>query len=532
MDFSDSDNSNSIENIDEENFINNKHGFLLNYNRLKQIFSSDIKQNICKIKIELKDGNIDFTNGFFCYIPSKGMICLITNSHIIDKNYLDNKKEINYIIENNDNKEEERTISLKSKRFIISNKEIDTTIIEILDEDNLENFFEVDEKFIQNKELKYEKIFSIYFKKEQNLTVAFGRILDCSGNFIKINIGDEPDSFGSPIITIDGMKIIGLHRGGSNTLGEIKKQYLGVILDKIIGIIPKENYSMNNNVIKCTYYIKKEDINKDINVYYNSHNIRDKIKKVIINGEEEDKENLKNGIYRFNKEGKYFFCYHFDNTLNDLSHMFSNCSSLTWVFIPSFSFLENKITNLSKLFYECFALKKIHFSSSFNTEDVMDMSRMFTNCQSLKSINLSSFNTKNVQDMSLMFDSCNNLEQIDLSSFNTRNVCYMSSLFDGCTKLKYIDLSSFNTEKVKDMSNMFHGCSSLKKLNLSNFKICNLNNMKSMFGYCSSLKEIDLTSFQTNEIVYLTNMFKKCSSLKSIKCNDKKINDEFEKLVL
>ena len=42
------------------------------------------------------------------------------------------------------------------------------------------------------------------------------------------------------------------------------------------------------------------------------------------------------------------------------------------------------------------------------------MRYMFTNCQMLKYINLSNFRTENVLDMSGMFSGCHSLEEINL----------------------------------------------------------------------------------------------------------------------
>ena len=42
----------------------------------------------------------------------------------------------------------------------------------------------------------------------------------------------------------------------------------------------------------------------------------------------------------------------------------------------------------------------------------------------------------------------------------------MHSMFTDCSSLKSIDLSSFNTTNVNNMSYMFFGCSSLKKENV------------------------------------------------------------------
>ena len=64
------------------------------------------------------------------------------------------------------------------------------------------------------------------------------------------------------------------------------------------------------------------------------------------------------------------------------------------------------------------------------------MSHMFCNCSSLQSINLSSFNTNNVKDMTFMFSGCYSLQSIDLSSFNTTNVKEMHGMFFKCSSLE------------------------------------------------------------------------------------------------
>ena len=63
--------------------------------------------------------------------------------------------------------------------------------------------------------------------------------------------------------------------------------------------------------------------------------------------------------------------------------------------------------------------------------------------------------------MSNMFSECNYLTNINLSSFNTQNVIDMSFMFNGCNSIKNINLSTFNTQNVtiNDMSDMFSGAS-------------------------------------------------------------------------
>ena len=54
---------------------------------------------------------------------------------------------------------------------------------------------------------------------------------------------------------------------------------------------------------------------------------------------------------------------------------------------------------------------------------------MFYNCYCLTSLNLSNFNTNNVNNMSYMFSGCSSLTDLNLSNFNTNNVEKMNKMF-------------------------------------------------------------------------------------------------------
>ena len=77
------------------------------------------------------------------------------------------------------------------------------------------------------------------------------------------------------------------------------------------------------------------------------------------------------------------------------------------------------------------------------------------------------------------------LIELNLYNFNTDNVTNMSSMFSACSSLKELNLNNLNTNNVTDMSGMFYECSSLKELNLSNFNTNNVTNMRAMFYGCS-----------------------------------------------
>lgn len=89
---------------------------------------------------------------------------------------------------------------------------------------------------------------------------------------------------------------------------------------------------------------------------------------------------------------------------------------------------------------------------------------MFSQCSSLRSLDLSSFNTSKVIDMHLMFYKCTNLESIDLSSFDTENLQRMARMFYSCTKLAMLDLSSFATHNMTSMLSAFQYCKNLKTI--------------------------------------------------------------------
>ena len=108
-----------------------------------------------------------------------------------------------------------------------------------------------------------------------------------------------------------------------------------------------------------------------------------------------------------------------------------------------------------------------------------------------------------------------------MSNFHTINVKDMNSMFSNCFSLKTINLSSFNTEKLTDMGGMFSKCLSLKELDLSNFDTKNVENMCCTFFQCSSLKELNLSNFHINKTTYVVDMIHGCPDGLKIKTKEK-----------
>ena len=107
------------------------------------------------------------------------------------------------------------------------------------------------------------------------------------------------------------------------------------------------------------------------------------------------------------------------------------------------SFANTRPTSCCKWFDGCQKLTEIKGIENLNTQNVTDMSSMFSDCQKLTSLNVTNFNTANVEDMRSMFKNCSALTGIFASNkFVTDMVIDGSDMFSGCDKLigaiKYI----------------------------------------------------------------------------------------------
>ena len=452
--------------------------------------------------------------GVLCNISSKKIKVLITYNHIIDLDFLTVGKKMKLFIDN-----QEKEINLEINRYIYTNEELDFTIIEILEEDKINNFIEIEKLINYSKNSINKNIISVSLNTDDKFEVINGSII--IKNYNNYYIGSIEENVKEGIIILkDELKFFGLLQNKNNEDIEI------ISIKKIID---------SNNFIKCIYEIKKDDIGKDIQIINKLPEEKSKEIKIIINGE------TKSDIlqYKFNKEGLYsvYFIFQYlplsmygrftdcyslkqisllllnTSLVTDMSSMFKNCYSLEEIDLAYLN--TNQVNNMSSMFNDCSSLKYLNLSS-FNTEEVTDMSFMFNNCSSLQELDLSSFDTCNVTNMSYMFVRCKSLKKLNIISFNTNKVINMSWMFNNCSSLKELDVSSFNTNQVKKMDRIFANCSSLEELNLSSFNTNQITDMSWMFSKCSSLKKLNLISFNTFQVTHMSYMFGDCSSLEEL----------------
>ena len=185
------------------------------------------------------------------------------------------------------------------------------------------------------------------------------------------------------------------------------------------------------------------------------------------------------------------------------------------------SFANARPTSCYEWFYGCTHLTTIEGIEYLNTENVTNMSWMFSDCSALTTLDVSNFDTKNVTDMIGMFSGCRALTTLDVSNFNTQNVTNISGMFYGCSTLTTLDIANFDTQNVTDMNYMFWGCAALTTLDVSHFDTQNVTNMSSMFYGCYELTTLDVSNFDTKNVTDMSWMFSFDPALTTIYASDK-----------
>ena len=182
-----------------------------------------MKECVFKIKINGINGT-----GFFTKIPwYKDFIkVLITNNHIINEK--DIQSENSFIITFNNNEKEKKFIKINKKNKNFTNKNLDITIIEITEKDEIYDFLELDEEIINNtslnnQQLEYynknyinQSIYILNYLNGDKIMTSYGLITDIKEHEINHNCNTDQGSSGSPILSLENNKVIGVHYGTSN----------------------------------------------------------------------------------------------------------------------------------------------------------------------------------------------------------------------------------------------------------------------------------------------------------------------------
>ena len=137
------------------------------------------------------------------------------------------------------------------------------------------------------------------------------------------------------------------------------------------------------------------------------------------------------------------------------------------------------------------AIKKVVFDASFAHVRPTTCNFWFKGCSQLTEIQgIANLNTSEVTSMVLMFYGCSRLISLDLSGFDTQKVVHMDRMFSNCNNLKTIFVSDkFVTTAVQSSSDMFSSCTSIEGAILYDPSKTDATYAKCTNGYFTNVSE-------------------------------------------
>lgn len=109
---------------------------------------------------------------------------------------------------------------------------------------------------------------------------------------------------------------------------------------------------------------------------------------------------------------------------------------------------------------------------------------------------------------------------VSFCHFNTENIINMDRMFEGCKSRLQLNLMRFNTQKVERMYRMFADCPKIELLDIRSFDLSNTTTLREMFSCNTSLSTIGISDSALAQIyqkeVVIENIFSKCCSLRNI----------------
>ena len=466
-----------------------------------------LKNSVCNIYLGKGRGT-----GFFMKIKSPDnkhlFPALITCSHVIDNSFFSEKEEINIEI-NGKNK----TIEFKD-RIKYTNTNLDITIIEIKEKDEIKHFLQLDEENqdirISGKTIYLLQYFDSNGPSHPSVpSVSYGILKETLKNFSFTHCGITTfGSSGSPILNLANNKVIGIHIGSKTNANYNIGKFLNIPINDFI--IKMYNNKFEQNGIKS---IMNQTVKKVLVEYIGTSNNK-------------DFENIV-------KEKKFDENKILNYTNNNLSNI---------------NFLENKrFENLENLYLDNNKISDINILEKVRFKGLKEL---FLNDNNITNIEiLEKVNFPNLEVLDL---SGNKIENVDV--FQKVNFPKLKSLFlykNKISKIKKIDAIGFiefknlkfltlggnNISDIKELSQVdfkelevLNLCDNsisdievlakvnfpkLKKLNLANNLITNIEILKDV-----NFPELNELNLQQNKIVEI-NVFKKCKFKELSKLNIK-----------
>ena len=220
-------------------------------------------KSVCKIIYENKVGT-----GFLIklYKDEKELNCLMSNEHVITKEMI----ELNKIIDIKYNYEE-KWIKIKldeNERYILYNKKMDVTIIEIKKDEIKDKYFLLP-NINNNIEYINKDIYIVQYPQGNKLSYSEGKIININNNELIYNASTKSGSSGSPILLKNTIKVIGIHKQGSIR----KNENYGTLIYSIIQLLKTKNKIYDNGDYYIGEMLNNVPHGKGI-LYYKNGNVK------------------------------------------------------------------------------------------------------------------------------------------------------------------------------------------------------------------------------------------------------------------
>ena len=206
--------------------------------------------------------------------------------------------------------------------------------------------------------------------------------------------------------------------------------------------------------------------------------------------------------------------------IGDMSEIFARMPKLENIVLDKGASVDTTgVTSFYRVFYQDSAIKSLDLSKiqGLSLDSAKNLSRVFEGDKSLESVTLSK-NVDQVKDFSGLFNDCSSLTTINgIDSWKGSSATDVSNMFKDDSSLKTLDLAKFNPSPATDFSYMFAGCTALTSVgDLSQWTGSNATYVSNMFNGDKGLTSLDLSNFNPNKVQYFSSMFQDCSGLTTI----------------
>ncbi|HHB0779232.1 TPA: BspA family leucine-rich repeat surface protein, partial [Enterococcus faecalis] len=220
----------------------------------------------------------------------------------------------------------------------------------------------------------------------------------------------------------------------------------------------------------------------------------------------------------------------------------------------------SRVTDMSNMFYQCKSLKSLDLSGLTISSGV-NYRDMFFKMDSLTTLKMSNINFGDRQDLSVIntwgldyehspqlrillftdwlapevtrlsdlqdfFKSNRNVKRVALDNLSCPKVTDLSNLFANLDNLEYLGVTNWNTSNVVNMHDTFSGGKNLSELKLTGWDTSNVTDMSGMFRNMLNLKKLDITGFDVSKVTDLTEMFANTDQIESLVMNDWEFGDK------